>query len=1150
MITNEVLEKVRNWTQGREDSSPTLMLDGRMFIKRPAPTGIAVSYMDFDNEGFGNSSKPLGVFKDDITIIFQDYLWDNQFEDPLPVGFVKERQYKATIEEDLKAKVEALSDNIQPDTRVADYETEINARYNSALIHRSTVVGQYDVRHEIEYGANHGYRREKTKWDLARDEIEAITDGRGCLFSYPDTDEAARKIIDLIRDDIVREKTIIAETNKRLAGSRDAGFLKIYNAVNQYQNDITFDVDVTKNGSTYSIQLSRDEIKRAFTNSNPRLPLRRHLKRGDYGYYNSGNRSLEQEAKRKLGTKNVTYKDILEIRNKSKVVYHDDDLDKEYHRLNQRLQPIKNRAYGVEIGDVVSIALIADKIGKTPREIENIENTLIDFMHTSASRELSTDIIAAWLHENGNYPEYKGGSVSDVVKNDCIADKVAPVDFYIADTFAEVRNALDMLSDTLKTGGIYKLGFTSIKDKSEPFGKAMDEYSDMFKAEHKGMVPKIIRDIAISGFVCGFDAKELVKRFDVKTVKAMKDAGIPVRQIPVLYMTFGKNDLMTIVKNQDYGQISSVLVDGYTTKDSGRIEKAVNVAKWLLKHPNVNTELFEDINKYQNHLEITPGMNTDAVQALVSKAHSVGEMELIEDKYDDFKFKDCRFDLKFCDVTWKGYDMQILRPGDTRMATLGYDTCCCQHLGSAGETAMMYGLVQPNAGFWAMTDHKTGKVLAQAEIWTSQIHDNKLIGTLDIKHDMELNRQVGRTLEEFFDNNYDDYRTLMADFSELGFIVYSIANEKYVIKNYDRNDDEIIRLDIEAGLVEVSNPEKVLMALSSDETAKRKINAFLAQDLTGLSNGLTTRLENKGQLVQYSKEQTTSEALVFDNIEFADDKSIEDYKEAIGVWCQACDYQNVIMGAGYNEMDFDGLIPAELPTMEMSPDTLWILNNDATDFEGVDLHEGVVQGIFESEGEFFDFLVDSTHPGSLPEEPIGLKGEDVPGLAPEKYAEFEKLVAGYKGYDPSEYVYSDADEECYYLKKNGESLLIDFEVSKEQLENTKGFSEKQDIGETNIDRLSEIIAEAAERKEQISVSSTLDGEVYNVSAQDFLKGLSRASRDDEEFPVKNGTDITGRPLSAKFTAESVISIAATDGHMLYRAGQTTLPAIPEQDINR
>ena len=40
--------------------------------------------------------------------------------------------------------------------------------------------------------------------------------------------------------------------------------------------------------------------------------------------------------------------------------------------------------------------------------------------------------------------------------------------------------------------------------------------------------------------------------------------------------------------------------------------------------------------------------------------------------------------------------------------------------------------------------------------------------------------------------------------------------------------------------------------------------------------------------------------LVFDNIEFADDKDVSNYRDAIGAWCEKCQYQNVIMGNGYN----------------------------------------------------------------------------------------------------------------------------------------------------------------------------------------------------------------------------------------------------------
>ena len=47
-------------------------------------------------------------------------------------------------------------------------------------------------------------------------------------------------------------------------------------------------------------------------------------------------------------------------------------------------------------------------------------------------------------------------------------------------------------------------------------------------------------------------------------------------------------------------------------------------------------------------------------------------------------------------------------------------------------------------------------------------------------------------------------------------------------------------------------------------------------------------------------------SLVFDNIEFANDADIGLYKDILSKWLQTCEYDNVKMGAGYNELKYEG----------------------------------------------------------------------------------------------------------------------------------------------------------------------------------------------------------------------------------------------------
>ena len=108
----------------------------------------------------------------------------------------------------------------------------------------------------------------------------------------------------------------------------------------------------------------------------------------------------------------------------------------------------------------------------------------------------------------------------------------------------------------------------------------------------------------------------------------------------------------------------------------------------------------------------------------MSMSRNEAEMLRIEESYPlDFEFSKAKFELPTLEVEEDNQKAFILEAGDYRMATLGYDTHCCQHLDAAGETAMMYGLMAPRAGFWAI--EKNNRIIAQAEVWEGNIVNNE-----------------------------------------------------------------------------------------------------------------------------------------------------------------------------------------------------------------------------------------------------------------------------------------------------------------------------------------------------------------------------------------------------------------------------------------
>lgn len=71
---------------------------------------------------------------------------------------------------------------------------------------------------------------------------------------------------------------------------------------------------------------------------------------------------------------------------------------------------------------------------------------------------------------------------------------------------------------------------------------------------------------------------------------------------------------------------------------------------------------------------------------------------------------------------------------------IGYDTNCCQHLRGAGETAMIYGLANPDAGFFVIEDKTSGKILAQAEAWQTADGGKLVFDNIEFADDRQIDQ--------------------------------------------------------------------------------------------------------------------------------------------------------------------------------------------------------------------------------------------------------------------------------------------------------------------------------------------------------------------------------------------------------------------------
>lgn len=274
------------------------------------------------------------------------------------------------------------------------------------------------------------------------------------------------------------------------------------------------------------------------------------------------------------------------------------------------------------------------------------------------------------------------------------------------------------------------IGFYDIKNKVDE--KAKGRLTALFQADNKshGVVPKIIDALTITATEFHISPEEIVKSFEKKK---FRDAVIAMRsrskgnrfcdmEAVLFAMNFDVNTVKNVIlENQNKDYASALLCESYKKND----EHLLNLAKWVASHPDVSQDLAKDIVKYKNSITIGISDNVNAIRSQISKNEALLEIQEIEKAYPDFKFANCKCNLPKTEVELGDYKAYIMDEKDTRQAIIGYDTDCCQHLNGEGETAMMYGLANPDAGFFVIEDKTSGKILAQAETW--QMVDKQIL---------------------------------------------------------------------------------------------------------------------------------------------------------------------------------------------------------------------------------------------------------------------------------------------------------------------------------------------------------------------------------------------------------------------------------------
>ena len=254
----------------------------------------------------------------------------------------------------------------------------------------------------------------------------------------------------------------------------------------------------------------------------------------------------------------------------------------------------------------------------------------------------------------------------------------------------------------------------------EPTEEEIDALSELFKKKF-GRAPKVIADIATAIKIYNLSAEDVVETFSVKVFKeALRMSNnCPFVAIVALLGVEGDRNLL----NKFAGNSSFEL--GIA---------APSVRHWVFNNPT-KIRLLSQLKNISNLIDEETSVNE--VNYLLFENFAIEEINKIERSWSPFNFDEVQCDIVRTSVETVGLSAYILDPTDLRQVTVGYDTYCCQHYGGAGETAMMYGLMCPTAGFWLIENRK-GEIKAQAEVWLSKDGQTFVFDNIEFANDREV----------------------------------------------------------------------------------------------------------------------------------------------------------------------------------------------------------------------------------------------------------------------------------------------------------------------------------------------------------------------------------------------------------------------------
>ena len=246
-----------------------------------------------------------------------------------------------------------------------------------------------------------------------------------------------------------------------------------------------------------------------------------------------------------------------------------------------------------------------------------------------------------------------------------------------------------------------------------------NRFADQDRTGHH--VPKVLRKLAMTVRICGIPAERLANTFDVDYTKDLIKRKIPLIPGEACRCYYDRS-ICDALNEKEKSSVMAEAISAYNA--SGQKEYFRHAMNFIVSHMDTRTEDLRYAVRYAETIPMRAETALTEVRQYRVYMENRAEAVKIEEEYGmiipGFSLSDYPCNIEPTDVTYGGLTARTLdlsNKADIALAArLGILTNCCQHLHGAGETAMMHGFLNPDAGFWVIEDGNN-IIKAQAEIW-------------------------------------------------------------------------------------------------------------------------------------------------------------------------------------------------------------------------------------------------------------------------------------------------------------------------------------------------------------------------------------------------------------------------------------------------